>query len=71
MSKEQKIRQKIADTQSRLKSLVDEYPLDELVEDKLAQLKTTIKKYPTESVLVGLGIGFVLGKLFSSSEEDE
>ena len=61
-------KQPLTDTVSKLhhehKERLEE--LERSFKEKKDELSEVIKKYPITSVLAALGIGFVIGKIFSS-----
>ncbi|MFA5668918.1 MAG: hypothetical protein WC967_06720 [Balneolaceae bacterium] len=50
------------------KQIVENEELLEKAEELKSLTETTIRKHPIRTVLIGVGIGYLLGKIFSSND---
>lgn len=65
------LKARVEQTQEQILKLMEDKQIPEKVERLTSVTKDTIKKHPIQSLLVGLALGFFVGKLFSGSEKDE
>ena len=50
------------------KQFVENEDLLEKAEELKSITETTIRKHPIRTVLIGVGVGYLLGKIFSSND---
>jgi len=50
------------------KQFVENEDLLEKAEELKSITETTIRKHPLRTVLIGVGVGYLLGKIFSSND---
>lgn len=68
---QEQLKARVEQTQEQILKLIEEKQIPEKLERLTSKTKETIKKHPIQSLLVGLAVGFLVGKLLSGSKEDE
>lgn len=65
------LKERFEKTQAKISKALEDNVVVEKAEHLVSKTRETIQKHPIPSLLAGLAIGFLIGKLLSDSKKDE